>query len=94
MDALVLLANEEDMLNIMNDYGIQNLFEIINLQKYATGEVILKKDATYQSFMGDTKIDEKVPVILNQIVAVLREQPKTLEVEEDAKEETPEENKE
>jgi hypothetical protein len=62
MDSLVLLANEEEMLKIMHSYGIENLFQIINFQRYIkeTNEDIHKM--TYNSFMGDTKLSEKVTI--------------------------------
>lgn len=98
MDSLVLLANEEDMLRIMHEYGIQSksplsdnldLFEILNFQRY------LKTDENpnnviYQSFMGDTKINEKVTVILNQIIAVMNQEESKENIQEEAKEEVKE----
>mmetsp|Transcript_12166 Transcript_12166/g.12171 ORF Transcript_12166/g.12171 Transcript_12166/m.12171 type:complete len:90 (+) Transcript_12166:927-1196(+) len=71
------------MLNIMNDYGIQNLFEILNFQKYVSKEPIASQEAAYQSFMGDTQINEKVTVVLNQIISILQETPKTEEIPAD-----------
>lgn len=69
MDWLVLLANNEDMLHIMHSYGFSHLFEILNFQKY--GETAVEQGkGLYVSFMGDAKINEKVVVILNQIIAV------------------------
>ena len=72
MDCLVLLANEEDMLHLMNEYGIQNLFEIVNFQKYINSEAVSQDDMIYKSFMGEALINEKVTIILNQIIAVLK----------------------
>lgn len=71
MDSFVLLANEEDMLHIMHDYGIQALFEILNFQKYAKESSPSESGVVYHSFMGDAKINEKVTIILNQIIACL-----------------------
>jgi len=89
MDSLVLLANEEDMLLQMHEYGIQNLFEILNFQKYVKDDSATSV-TMYQSFMGDAKISEKATIILNQIIAVLQGGASENEVvtneQEDAKE--------
>lgn len=92
MDSLVLLANEEDMLKIMHSYGIENLFQIINFQRYnsETSEDI--KKLSYKSFMGDTKLSEKVTIgkvsilnwyiVLNQIIAVMGHEGEKLKAEQ------------
>lgn len=72
MDTLVLLANEEEMLLLMHEHGIQSLFELLNFQKYVKDKTFISNDMMYQSFMGDAKINEKVTIILNQIIAVLQ----------------------
>ena len=100
MDSLVLLANEEDMLNIMHSYGFENLFQIINFQRYIkeTDEELQKM--VYKSFMGEVKLSDKTTIVLNQIIAVLGGDDIKLEVEnpdeekEENEEEVKEENKE
>lgn len=72
MDSLVLLANEEEMLLAMHEHGIQCLFELLNFQKYVKDKTFVSNDMMYQSFMGDAKINEKVTIILNQIISVLQ----------------------
>ena len=62
MDSLVLLANEEEMLKIMHQYGIQHLFEILNFQKYKDLNS-QSSSLMYKSFMGDALITEKVTIV-------------------------------
>lgn len=59
------------MLHLMHSYGIQHLFELMNFQNYAknTDE---NSVSVYQSFTGDATINEKVAIVLNQIIAVLQ----------------------
>lgn len=88
MDSLVLLANEEDFLLIMHEYGIESLFEIVNFQRYIKEEK-KEEDFLYKSFMGDAKVNDKVTIILNQIIAVLGSDNVELEVEQDCESATP-----
>ena len=78
----------------MNEYGISSLFEILNFQRYAKEETALGQDTSYQSFMGDVKINEKVSCILNQIIAVMNNKNNPEEASKETEEKELEDKKE